>query len=25
VPDKLFTEPEHDRTREFLSAVLNRG
>lgn len=23
-PDKLFTAPDHDRTRQFLSAVLNR-
>ncbi|TDP97692.1 ectoine/hydroxyectoine ABC transporter ATP-binding protein EhuA [Labedaea rhizosphaerae] len=25
VPEKLFTSPEHDRTKEFLSAVLNRA
>ncbi len=24
-PDKLFTEPDHERTRTFLQAVLNRG
>jgi polar amino acid transport system ATP-binding protein len=24
-PDKLFTEPDHERTREFLRAVLERG
>ncbi len=24
-PDKLFSEPDHERTREFLSAVLERG
>jgi polar amino acid transport system ATP-binding protein len=24
-PDKLFTEPDHERTRSFLSAVLERG
>lgn len=24
-PDKLFTEPEHERTRTFLRAVLERG
>jgi polar amino acid transport system ATP-binding protein len=24
-PDKLFSEPDHERTREFLSAVLKRG
>ena len=24
-PEKLFTEPEHDRTKGFLSAVLNRA
>jgi polar amino acid transport system ATP-binding protein len=24
VPDKLFTDPDHQRTREFLHAVLNR-
>ena len=24
-PEKLFTEPGHERTREFLSAVLERG
>ncbi|HEV7647907.1 MAG TPA: ectoine/hydroxyectoine ABC transporter ATP-binding protein EhuA [Actinophytocola sp.] len=24
-PDKLFTEPDHERTRSFLQAVLNRG
>ncbi|RDH75042.1 ectoine/hydroxyectoine ABC transporter ATP-binding protein EhuA [Mycolicibacterium moriokaense] len=24
-PDKLFAEPDHDRTREFLRAVLERG
>ncbi|MGB3437272.1 MAG: ectoine/hydroxyectoine ABC transporter ATP-binding protein EhuA [Actinophytocola sp.] len=24
-PDKLFTEPDNERTREFLSAVLERG
>jgi polar amino acid transport system ATP-binding protein len=25
VPDKLFSEPDHERTRAFLSAVLERG
>jgi polar amino acid transport system ATP-binding protein len=25
VPDKLFTEPEHERTREFLRAVIERA
>ena len=24
-PDKLFTDPDHERTREFLRAVLERG
>jgi polar amino acid transport system ATP-binding protein len=24
-PDKLFTEPDHERTRSFLAAVLDRG
>ncbi|MDQ0376952.1 polar amino acid transport system ATP-binding protein [Amycolatopsis thermophila] len=24
-PDKLFTDPDHERTREFLQAVLDRG
>ena len=24
-PDKLFTDPDHERTREFLHAVLERG
>jgi polar amino acid transport system ATP-binding protein len=24
-PDKLFTEPDHERTKTFLQAVLNRG
>jgi len=24
-PDKIFSEPDHDRTKAFLSAVLNRG
>jgi polar amino acid transport system ATP-binding protein len=24
-PDKLFSEPDHERTRAFLSAVLERG
>ncbi|WP_167108690.1 ectoine/hydroxyectoine ABC transporter ATP-binding protein EhuA [Amycolatopsis granulosa] len=24
-PDKLFTDPDHERTREFLHAVLDRG
>jgi polar amino acid transport system ATP-binding protein len=24
-PEKLFTEPDHPRTKEFLKAVLNRG
>jgi polar amino acid transport system ATP-binding protein len=24
-PDKLFTEPDHERTRAFLAAVLDRG
>jgi len=24
-PDKLFTEPDHERTKTFLAAVLNRG
>ncbi|MGH3878163.1 MAG: ectoine/hydroxyectoine ABC transporter ATP-binding protein EhuA [Actinophytocola sp.] len=24
-PDKLFTDPDHERTRTFLQAVLNRG
>jgi polar amino acid transport system ATP-binding protein len=25
VPEKLFTEPEHERTREFLRAVIERA
>jgi polar amino acid transport system ATP-binding protein len=25
VPDKLFTEPEHERTKEFLRAVIDRS
>lgn len=24
-PEKLFTDPDHQRTREFLQAVLDRG